>query len=192
MYKNLSAVYKFTGCAKVYRLYRFVIQVYRPYKSLPAVKSTGCTDLSYKFTGRSQVYQLHRLATQSTGCTKVYRLYTSLPAVHKSTGCTKVYRPFTSLPAVQTYYQQKSIGCADSPPTKVYQLHRPATQVYRPYKSLPAVHKSTGRSQVYQLHRLATQVYLLYKSLPAVQFCHKSTAGPGRSFSGCLRLVNSL
>jgi len=146
-------------------------------------KSTGCTDLSYKFTGRSQVYQLHRLATQSTGCTKVYRLYTSLPAVHKSTGCTKVYRPFTSLPAVQTYYQQKSIGCADSPPTKVYQLYRPATQVYRLCTSLPAVHKFISCTDLPHKSTCCTKVYRLFSSATSLR---QGLGDPFQGVSGWL------
>ena len=71
--------HKSTGRAKVYRLLRFAIQVYRLFKSPPAI---------HKSTGRA----------------KVYRPSTSLSAAqtcHKSTCCTKVYRLFSS--ATQVY-----------------------------------------------------------------------------------------
>ena len=126
----------------------------------------------------------------------------TLPAVHKSTGCadllsTKVYRLcrlttnkglstvqtcHTSLPAVQ-----KSTGCSDLP----YKFTG-CSKVHRLYTSLPAVQKSTGRPQVYQLHRLATSLPAVQKSTGCSVLPHKSTVGPGRSFSGCLRVVNSL
>jgi hypothetical protein len=138
-----------------------------------------------QFHHPTKVYRLCRSTIQqrSTGCTKVYRLYKSLPAVQihhptkvyrlcrsttqqRSTGRTKVYRLFESSKSTgcSDHHSPKSTGCTDPPSTKVYRLFKSSkstgcTKVYRLYESLPVVQKSTG----------CTKVYRSYKSLPVIQ-----------------------